>query len=65
MVRFFRGNNLGVFGVVVVGLPVALRIGLAGLRVIPLEKEIDLPTNQTGRNSAVIHADSRPRARFC
>ena len=45
-----------VIGAGVVGLSIALRLSVSGVRVVVLEKENAIAKHQTGRNSGVIHA---------
>lgn len=45
-----------VVGAGIVGLAIALRLSISGLKVVVLEKETGVAQHQTGRNSGVIHA---------
>ena len=45
-----------VIGAGIVGLSIALRLSVSGVRVVVLEKENAVARHQTGRNSGVIHA---------
>lgn len=57
MVHQARSNKTAIIvGAGVVGLSIALRLRMSGLRVVVLEKEISIALHQTGRNSGVIHA---------
>ncbi|TCM52205.1 L-2-hydroxyglutarate oxidase [Rhizobium sp. PP-F2F-G48] len=65
-------HDLAIIGGGIVGLSTALEIAtrLPGLSIVVLEKEAEVATHQTGRNSGVIHAGvyyqpGSLKARFC
>ena len=52
-------------GAGVIGLAIARRIAIAGHEVVVLEKEIEIATHTSSRNSEVIHAGIYyPKASF-
>ncbi|CZT36886.1 L-2-hydroxyglutarate oxidase [Rhizobium sp. 9140] len=64
--------DLAIIGGGIVGLSAALEISTRwpGLSIVVLEKEVEVATHQTGRNSGVIHAGvyyqpGSLKARFC